>query len=159
MNKIVMATLIIATFATSSAFAGLYVGAEGGYATTDTQHTSTKVFAGLQIIPNVGLEAAYSDFGAYRGSTATAISFAVVGTLPLGDTWDLFAEWGTTHNQTSYMGTAGNTDILTGFGLAYNASKNVSLRLETENYGKLPTDANGVSTTVSNWGVSLKFMF
>ena len=57
------------------------------------------------------------------------------------------------------MGTAGNTDILTGFGLAYNASKNVSLRLETENYGKLPTDANGVSTTVSNWGVSLKFMF
>jgi hypothetical protein len=159
MNKILIAMTLGAVFVASTASAQPYIGAMGGSAATDTQHTSTKVFAGFQFIPNLGIEAAYTDFGGYRSASANAISLAVVGTLPLGDTWDLFARWGSTQNQTNNAGAASHTDMLTGFGVAYNASRNVSIRVETENYGKLPTDPDGTSTTASNWGVSVKFLF
>lgn len=159
MNKILMAMTLSAAFVTTSAEAGLYVGIMGGSATTDVQHSSTKVFGGIQIIPNIGIEGAYTDFGGYRGASANSMSLSVVGTLPLGDTWDLFALWGTTQNRTNNAGSANHNDMLTGFGVAYNASKNLSIRLQSENYGKLPTDSDGTSTTVSNWGVSVKFMF
>jgi hypothetical protein len=159
MNKILMAITLGAVFITPSAEAGLYVGIMGGSATTDVQHSSSKVFAGIQIIPNLGIEGAYTDFGGYRGASANSVSVSVVGTLPLGDTWDLFGLWGATQNRTNNAGTNSRNDMLTGFGIAYNASKNLGIRLQAENYGKLPTDTDGTSTTVSNWGVGVKFMF
>jgi hypothetical protein len=159
MNKILMAITLSAALVSTSAEAGLYVGIMGGSATTDVQHSSTKGFAGIQIIPNLGIEGAYTDFGGYRGANANSMSLSVVGTLPLGDTWDLFGIWGTTQNRTNNAGTNSRKDMLTGVGLAYNASKNLAIRLQAENYGKLPTDTDGTSTTVSNWGVSVKFAF
>ena len=159
MNKILMAMALSSVFVTTTAKAGPYLGVMGGSATTDIQHSSTKVFAGFQVIPNIGFEAAYTDFGGYRGANANSVSLSAVGTLPLGDTWDVFVLWGTTQNRTNYAGAANHTDLLTGFGVAYNASNNLSVRLQAENYGKLPSDPDGTSATASDWGVGLKFMF
>jgi len=158
-RTIVIAVALSAALAPTVSSALAYIGFVGGTATTDTQHTSSKIFSGAQLVPNLGIEAAYTDFGSYRGANSDSVSLALVGTISLDEAWDLFGRVGSTQNRTNYAGFATNTDILTGFGIAYNASKKISVRIETENYGKLPPDANGTSTPVSNWGASAKFLF
>jgi len=136
-----------------------YVGAGVGVATTDTQNTSYKLFLGIQIIPIVGIELAYNNFGNFRGKDADAYSLAAVGTLPLGDTWDIFGKIGTTENHTKFGATTNNRALLTGFGLGFKAASGVSLRIEYENFGRLMDESSGISTTATNWGVNVRSSF
>jgi hypothetical protein len=110
-------TLLLAVFASSLAFAvsahagdtGLYVGGSVGQSTLkvddinfDENDTTYKIFAGYMLLPFLGVEGGYVDFGSpnrhYSG--AGSVEFQVdgwegfvVGQLPLGPV-DLFAKAG-----------------------------------------------------------------
>jgi len=159
MNKLLMAMALGLAAVATPLSAQAYVGAGVGVATTDAEHSSYKIFAGLQIIPNFGLEIAYNNFGNYRGENADAYSFAAVGTLPLGNTWDIFGKVGTTENHTKFADTTNHRDMLAGFGIVFKATSDVSLRIEYENFGKLLNDGSVNNSDVSNWGLNLKSSF
>jgi opacity protein-like surface antigen len=159
MKKTLMATAIIAAFAAAPAFAGPYVGAGVGSARTDSNNTGTKVFAGFQSTENLGFQVAYNNFGGYRGAKATAWSVAVVGTMPIDPNWDVFAKVGATENRTTLPGSGRHSDVLLGMGVGYNFNKNVALRFEYEDFGKLPADNLGNRWKATNWGVNVKYTF
>lgn len=159
MSKLLMAVAFGLAFMAAPLSAQAYVGAGLGVATTDAEHSSYKLFAGFQIIPNFGLEIAYNNFGSYRGEKADAYSFAAIGTLPLGNTWDIFGKLGTTENHTQFAATTNHRDLLSGFGIVYKATRDVSLRIEYENFGKLLDDSSSINNNVSNWGLNLKSAF
>ncbi len=81
----------------------LYVGANyGGYKDRggdfDEDDDFKEVLVGLQLNEFLGLEAGYMDFGDFGGDIGKAevdgYSFAVVGRLPLTDSFSLFAKGG-----------------------------------------------------------------
>jgi opacity protein-like surface antigen len=159
MKKTLIAAAISAAFVAAPAFAGTYVGAGLGSARTDANHTASKVFVGYQSTENFGVQVAYNNFGGYRGATATAWSAALVGTLPLDQNWDVSAKLGATENRTTLPGSGRHSDILAGVGVGYNFTKNFALRLEYEDFGKMPTDVNGNRWKATNWGLNAKYSF
>lgn len=159
MKQTLMAVAMAAAFISAPAFATPYVGAGIGWSKTDGNNTSSKILVGFQSTENFGVEVAYNDLGDYRGSTATAWSVAAVGTLPLDQNWDVFGKVGATENRTTLAGSNRHSDILLGLGIGYNFNKNVALRLEYEDFGKLPTDINGNRWDATNWGLNLKYSF
>lgn len=159
MNKLLMTMVLGLAVVATPLSAQAYVGAGFGVATTDAGHSSYKIFAGVQIIPNLGLEIAYNNFGSYRGENADAYSFAAVGTLPLGNTWDIFGKVGRTENHTKFADTTNHQDMLAGFGIVFKATDEVSLRIEYESFGTLLNDGSANNSNVSNWGLNLKSSF
>ncbi len=159
MNKVLMAIAISATLVAIPASASPYIGAGLGSARTDGNHTGSKVFAGYQFNENVGAQVAYNDFGNYRGSTATAWSAAVVGTMPIDAFWDVSAKVGATENRTTLAGSGRKSELLWGIGAGYNFNRNVALRFEYEDFGKMPTDAAGNRWNATNWAMNVKYSF
>ena len=159
MKKTLLALAITAAFAASTAFAAPYVGVGLGSARTDSNNTGTKVFAGFQTSENLGFQVAYNDFGNYRGAKATAWSVAAVGTMPINPSWDMFAKIGATENRTTMPGSGRHADVLWGLGAGYNFNPNIALRLEYENFGKLPADNLGNRWKATNWGINAKYTF
>lgn len=132
-----------------------YVGAGLGIAFTDSEHSYTKIFAGYHFIPNFAIELAYSDFGNYHGERADAYSLSAVATVPVDDTWDLFAKFGVTENHTKFAESTNHVDMLTGIGFVYKATQDVSLRFGYENYGKMMNDGSAINNDVTAWGINL----
>lgn len=159
MKKILVAIIISSTFATMSASAEPYVGAGLGLSRTDAHNTSTKLLAGFQASRNFGVEVAYNDFGGYRGATITAWSVAMTGTLPITPEWDILAKLGATENRTTLPGSGRKSDLLLGLGAGYNINKNVAVRFEYEDFGKLPTDNLGNRWRATNWSLNGKYSF
>ncbi|MFY9259937.1 MAG: outer membrane beta-barrel protein [Gallionella sp.] len=159
MKKILMAMAIGAAFVATSVSADPYIGAGLGAARTDTSNTASKIFVGYQTSEQLGFQVAYNDFGGYRGGTASAWSIAMVGTMPVNPDWDVSAKLGASENRTTAAGAGSHSDIMWGVGGGYNFNRNVALRLEYENFGKLPTDVLGNRWKVSNWGLNLKYSF
>lgn len=159
MKKILIAVAISAAFSAMPAAAQGYVGIGAGNANTDANHTSYKAFAGMQANQNIGAEIAYNDFGNYRGAWAESWSIAGVGTLPLNETWDVIGKLGVTSNHSNFAGSTRHSDILVGLGVAYNFAPNMAVRLEYEDFGKLPAAINGVSSKANNLGLNLKYSF
>jgi opacity protein-like surface antigen len=159
MKKVLMAMAISAAFAATAASADVYVGAGLGVARTDARHTSSKLLVGYQANQNFGVEVAYNDFGGYRGANAKAWSAALVGTMPVDPHWDIFGKLGATENRTTLAGSGRHSDILAGVGVGYNVNKNVAVRLEYEDFGKLPTDLAGNRWKATNWGLNVKYSF
>ncbi|MFA6972000.1 MAG: outer membrane beta-barrel protein [Gallionella sp.] len=159
MKKTLMAMAISAAFIAIPASAAPYVGAGLGWSKTDTNNTASKLFAGYQFTENFGAQVAYNNFGGYRGATATAWSVAAVGTIPLNANWDVSAKLGTTENRTTLAGSGRKSELLVGLGVGYNFDKNIALRLEYEDFGKLPTDINGNRWKATNWGLNVKYTF
>lgn len=159
MKKILFAVAMATTFVAAPAFATPYVGAGLGIASTDSNNTGTKVFTGFQSTENLGFQIAYNDFGKYRGYKATAWSVAAVGTMPINPNWDISAKIGASENRTTLPGSGRHADLLLGIGAGYNFNENVALRLEYEDFGKLPTDINGNRWTATNWGLNVKYTF
>lgn len=156
MKKILIAMSICSACVVTPASAQPYVGVGFGSSNTDTINLSTKIYGGYQLIPNFGFEVGYTDLGGYRGRSATSISLALTGTLPLGKTWDILGKVGASRNST---GSSSNMEPLISFGIGYNTSENVAIRLESENLGKLPTDSNNNGQIVSNVGLSANMKF
>lgn len=158
MKKILVVMAISAAFVALPAVAQTYAGFGLGIADTDTQRTSSKLFAGVQVIENFGVEMAYNDLGSYRGSGSSALSLALTATLPLGDTFDLLGKWGASQNHSNFT-SADKTESMWGFGVGFNVSPAVAIRLEYENFGRLPTDADGTSTLATSRGINMKYSF
>lgn len=159
MNKLTMVMLFSLMMAAFPLCVHAYVGAGLGVAYTDVEHTSSKVFAGFSFIPDFGLEIAYNDFGNYRGERADAYSLAGIVTVPVDNTWDLFAKFGATENHTKFALATSHGDMLTGIGFVYKATREVSLRFEYENFGKLMNEGSANNSEVTNWGLNLKSTF
>lgn len=157
MKKLLMAAAFSAALIAGPASAQMYLGAGVGASKTDTSENSWKLYGGYQFNPTWGLEAGYTDLGRYRGSDIESWSLAGTGTLPLGERWSLLGKLGAAANRPHFSGAANHTDLLAGVGIGYGMTKNISLRLEYENFGKLSNVSTGNNSKGSNLGLSLKY--
>lgn len=116
-----------------------YVGLSGGTAKYDLRSgtggfgfddsdTAIKLYTGVYVHPNLGLELAYLDMGKARrigGSTsARGLSLSLVGRLPLTTQLDLLGKLGTLYGRTNTQGFGGygvQPGKDSGFGLTYGA--------------------------------------
>jgi OOP family OmpA-OmpF porin len=160
MKKLLIVAALSAAFVAGPAFAQAYVGAGAGSARSDTTQTSYKVYGGFQLNPTWGIQADYNDLGRYRGSNIDAFSLAGTATMPFGDSWSLFGKLGASSNRPKFAGSSNKTDLLVGVGLGYNFTKNVGMRLEYEDFGKLSkNNTAGANSSGSNLGMSVKYTF
>jgi len=165
MKKLLMAaalsTLFIAGSASAQVSQGsqMYIGAGAGASKTDTKETSWKVYGGVQFNPIWGLELGYTDLGKFRGSDINSWSLAGTAKLPLAEKWALLGKLGAAWNRPSVAGANKHTDVLLGIGLGYSMNKNLGLRLEYEDFGKL-TDVNaGNDSKGRNLALSVTYAF
>jgi OOP family OmpA-OmpF porin len=145
----------------------------------DGNKTSSKFFGGYQITPNWGVEAQYGNLGSRSGSVrlagaslgtitskATQMSLAGTGTLPLASGFSLMGKIGLTSNKNNVTGAGSSgsdsvSGLLVGLGVSYNLTKEASLRLEIENFGKVSKDngASGSAIRASNVSLGLVYAF
>ena len=138
-----------------------------------------KIFGGYQFSPNWGVEAQYADMGnrdiALRNGAGVSVatgslkfsqfSIAGTGTLPLGANFSLFGKLGASSNTAkgSLVGVTDSdstTSLMLGIGAAYSISKQISVRVEYENFGKLAKDDGfGGAVRGNAYSVGLKYAF
>jgi OOP family OmpA-OmpF porin len=159
MKKLLMAAAFSAALLAGPASAQMYLGAGVGAAKTDTHENSWKLYGGYQFNPTWGLELGYNDLGRYRGSNIESWSLAGTGTLPLGERWSLLGKLGAAANHPRFSGASNHTDLLVGVGVGYSLTKNLGLRLEYEDFGKLSNAGTGNNSRGSNLGLSVKYAF
>lgn len=159
MKKMVIAAACAATFLALPVTAQLYVGAGVGAAKTDSHETSGKIYVGYQLTPIWGTELGYNDLNRYRGSDIESWTLAGTGARPLGLNWSLLGKLGVASNRPHFAGAENKTDLLVGIGMGYAMSRNIGMRLEYENFGKL-SDNDGVNNSRGrNLGLSAKYLF
>ena len=167
----------------STTVLGAPVTASGG----DTTKTGWKLYGGYQFTQNWGIEAQYTDLGNRTvnvtvgppvnlgGSTvisANQWALSGTGTLPLSNDFYLMAKLGATRNHigggnltiagvSAAVGGTNRTDLLAGIGAGYNFTKNIGVRLEYENFGKMASNngINGGSIKADYWSASVKYAF
>ena len=154
-----MAAAFSAALVAGPASAQMYLGAGLGASKTDTNETSWKLYGGFQFNPTWGLELGYTDLGSYRGSDIESWSLAGTGTLPLGERWSLLGKLGAAWNRPNFAGASNRTDLLVGVGVGYRITRNLGLRLEYEDFGKLSNVSTGNNSRGSNLGLGLKYAF
>lgn len=159
MKKLIVATVLCTGVMVGSASAQMYAGAGIGAAKTDTNQTSYKLFGGFQFNPTWGLEAAYTDLGKYNGANFEAASLAGTGTFPLNESWSLLGKLGASSNRSHFSGSNRYTDLLVGAGVGFKLNKNVGLRLEYEDFGKLSNVNPGNNSRGRNLGLGMKYNF
>ena len=135
----------------------LYVGAGAGTVKNDNREDSWKLYAGYQFDQTWGAEVAYNDLGQYRGADVESWSLAGTGTMPMNEKWALHAKLGATSNRTDFAGGGNHTALLAGVGVSYSLSRNVGLRLEYEDFGKLADSGN--DNRGKNVALSVKYGF
>ena len=138
-----------------------------------------KIFGGYQFTPNWGVEAQYADMGnrdiALRNAAGAAVStgslkfsqfsIAGTGTLPLGANFSLFGKLGASNNtgKASLVGvndSGSTTSLMLGVGAAYSITKEISVRVEYEDFGKLAKgDGFGGTVRGNAYSVGLKYAF
>ncbi len=165
MKKIFMAAAVAAAFAAFPASAQLfpasgqlYLGAGVGEAKTDSRDTSYKLYGGYQFNPTWAIELGYNDLGKFRGADIETYTLAAVHTIQLQERWALFGKLGASENRPDAAGTGDNTGLLLGIGVVYSLNKNLGVRLEYEDFGKL-SDAGVSRPRGKNVGLSLKYGF
>jgi OOP family OmpA-OmpF porin len=160
MKKQILAAAIFAACTAAPAMAQMYVGAGAGASKTDSHETSWKLYGGFQFSPNWGIELGYTDLGRYLGARADAWSLAGTGTMPLSPNWSLLGKLGVTSNHARFAGAGEHrTGLLAGIGVGYSLTKNVGVRLEYEDFGKLSKNGIGNNSHGNNIGLSVKYSF
>jgi OOP family OmpA-OmpF porin len=159
----------------STAFANAYIGAGAGQASTeaeadnvtfDDDTTGWKVYGGFRFLKFLGIEISYVDFGSPEStigsSTFTADTKAydgfLVGVLPLGDHFELFAKAGVYYEDVQVTVNnieSGDTDSAPcyGAGAAFIFNEHVALRLEYEMFD------SDVFSDLFMYGAGLDFRF
>lgn len=145
----------------------------------NSNKTFTKAYVGYQLSPHLGLEAQYGNLGtrdvAARSAVGTLLvagsakasqlSLAGVGTLPLGRNFAAIGKIGVTSNKANLnfggLSIGGNkTSLLVGVGLSLEVSSELALRVEYEDFGKMPGgDGFGGAIRAQAYSVSLKYQF
>jgi len=142
----------------------------------DDTDTAWKIFGGYQFNANFGAELGYTDLGEVSATFAgfgsatfksKGIELLGVGTYPINQQFSVFGKlgffrWDLDFNDgTGLVGSASEsgTDLTYGFGVKYNFTKNVALRVEWQRY----TDVGETNTTgmadVDVLGVSVIIKF
>jgi OOP family OmpA-OmpF porin len=121
--------------------------------------TGFRIAGGYNFTPNWGAELGYTQSG--NGTTTgtapgqnykvESTQIAVTGTYPINEQFDVFAKLGYAMNKATGDGTSGcpkcsNDDFLYGIGGQYNFNKQVGIRLQYEDIGKV-TDNPGVDNS------------
>ena len=75
----------------------------------------------------------------------------------MGGLPSLLGKAGVAENRPKALGAGNNTALLLGVGVGYSLNKNIGLRLEYENIGKLSENAPGGDTTGKIWSLGLKY--
>lgn len=147
---------------------------------TDDTDISWKAFAGYQIMKNLAVEGAYTNFGEFTARStitvpgtgvvntevkAEAWTLSALGILPLGDRFSLFGRLGVNFwnadisavgsgsgGVASVSDSSDGTDWVYGLGATYNVAKNLNLRGEWERY-----DFDGTDVDLLSVGVAFKF--
>ena len=142
----------------------------GSTSTFSDKDTGYKIFGGYSFNQNFAVEGGYTDLGKYtanitNGASAGQASVKTnswnlfgVGTLPLGNDFSVFAKLGMTSNYSkmsfastggAYLaadsGTKRKSSVAWGLGGSYAFNKNISARLEYEDFGNAGED-NGSFT-------------
>ena len=159
MKRILSAAALSAAFLAAQASAQVYVGAGLGIAHTDSGETSWKILGGYQHDRHWGIEAAYTDLGRYRGSSADSLSLALTATLPLDRRWALMAKAGVASNRARVAGSSDHADALVGIGVAYAVNRRFGLRLEYEQYGRVAGPGSGFNDRADNLALIGKVSF
>ena len=159
MKKLLLAAAFSAALVAGPASAQMYLGAGVGASKTDTDENSWKLYGGFQFSPTWGLELGYTDLGRYRGSDIESWSLAGTGTLPLGARWALLGILGAASNRPNFAGASNHTGLLVGVGVGYSMTRNLGLRLEYEDFGRLSNVGTGNNSRGSNLGLGLKYAF
>jgi len=159
MKEILSAVVLSALFVAAPVSAQVYVGAGLGIANTDSSEFSWKILGGYQHDRHWGIEAAYTDLGSYRGSSADSLSLALTGTLPLDRRWALMAKAGVASNRTRVAGSSDHADALVGIGVAYAVSRRFGLRLEYEQYGRVAGPGSPFNDRADNLALVGKVSF
>jgi OmpA-OmpF porin, OOP family len=135
---------------TQSAMAepGIYIGAAYGMASVDGEEFDDdtqvlKAFVGGKFNDYIGVELAANDYGEAEGrgykTELTGYTAALVGYLPMGDRFDLFAKignlwWKNDFTVLGYSDDITGDELFFGLGGQFNFSENFALRLEWERY-------------------------
>jgi OmpA-OmpF porin, OOP family len=158
MKKLIAAAALSALVAGPVA-AQAYVGVGVGESKTENNNTSWKVYGGYQIDPIWGVELAYNNLDHRSGTDTDNLTLAGTGTLALNQNWSLIGKAGVAANRSSGSDFGNHSDLMLGAGVAYNLSKNVGLRLEYEDFGKLGANNNTGNFKAHNVALSLKYGF
>jgi opacity protein-like surface antigen len=157
-----------------------YIGigvASAGNVTTDSRHTDARIFGGVDLSNNVGVEAGYVNFssqdvhlseamtGTPGGTTLATKGYsayiAAKYTVPINDRFSAYGKLGVAHNERKLSGSFGlsdtdtNDNLYAGLGVQYKLNERISIIGEYENYGK--KQASGARPGV--WSAGLKFGF
>lgn len=160
MKQHILAAAILSACLAAPAAAQMYVGGGIGQSKTDSHETSLKLYAGYQFTPNWGVELGYNDLGRYLGSDVEAWTLAGTGTILMGPNWSLLGKLGATMNKATFPGAGDHRNgLLVGVGLGYSFTKNVGVRLEYEDFGKLTSNGAGNNSRGNNLGLSIKYSF
>lgn len=178
MKRPLLLVLIAAALAPAAASAAdAYVGASvgrgkstldiGTYGSVKERSSAYKAVGGYQFNDTFGVEGGFVRLGETalpRSGTQVTVnpkSYYLAGTasLPLNAQVKLFAKLGAvrTHSKLSVACCGGNrTSALLGVGASWAASKQISLVIEYEDYGKLYKEAGGGLTPQLNADNTLK---
>ena len=126
-------------------------------ATGSVNETAASLAYGFSIDKNFGVELGYINFGKNKQGDASftstlqreAFYIAGVGSLPVTDTFSLFAKLGIAANKQekefdsigiSESENVTKTKPMFGLGLSYNVTKEIAGTLEYQDFGKVGTD-------------------
>ena len=158
---------------------GFYVG--GGYGESrvndsdfNDNNPASKLFAGLKFNNYIGIEGAINHYGtaehAGYSSKLTGNTLALVGFLPLSDSFNIFIKGGklwwrdevTVLN--TFHGTMSGDEKFYGVGMNFNLTEMISFRAEMERYNvklsqsEIGVNVDGSSTVdVASVGILLRF--
>jgi len=154
-SALALATAVLLfTSGNSYAQASGYIGAALGQSEVDVsgydKASSWQFFAGANLTPYIGAEAAYTNLGQFdvSGTSNTYIEvdgfeFTVVGNLPLSNTASVFAEAGLFSWNAdatlfgSKIGSDDGTDLTYGVGLKLGMMRSLHLHLEYQVYNSV----------------------
>ena len=148
----------------------------------DDSDTGFKIFGGYQFNPNFAFEVGYYDLGeakvsgtdSFLGSTtatieASGFNFALVGSIPLGERFELMAKagifrWEMDVSATSSIFGSGSEnetgfDPMFGIGGAFNFTKNLGVRVEYEKFLDVGDEDTTGQSDVDFLSASLIFRF
>lgn len=149
----------------------------------DSHDTAWKLFGGYQFNQNFAIEAGYTDFGRFNGTTyisapaavtaaskwdaSSPLNVAAVGIFPV---WDRFAVLGklglaytrlrvTVAPPSPVSLSASRVQPLLGVGLKYDFTKEFAVRGEFERFNNVGDGSNTGQTPINVWSLSGQYRF
>jgi OOP family OmpA-OmpF porin len=175
-----LSVLVLAVSVAGPAAAGSYIGAGAGQASLDAcddlkalgatrcddEDTGFKIFGGIELNENIAFEGSYLDYGEVTASDEedslsgdlTAVTFSVVGMIPLNEQFSILAKLGFAFwdAEVSVSGQGSidenDTDLFLGLGAGFDFTETLGIRGEWERI-----DVDGDDADLLSISAVLKF--